>query len=143
MRASLAYQLLADAVLTLHFAVVAFVVGGALLVLLGNGRGWRWVNAFRFRLLHLAAIAFIVAEAWLGAACPLTTVEMWLRQQGQGATYRRSFIEHWVQRLLYIDAPPWVFVLGYTLFGLGVVALWLRFPPEPGRHGGQRPAQRG
>lgn len=40
----MAYSLLADAVLVLHVAVVVFVVGGMLAVLVGNGRGWRWVN---------------------------------------------------------------------------------------------------
>lgn len=129
------YALLADVVLVLHFALVVFVVGGALFVLLGNLAGWRWVNAFGFRLAHLAAIGFVVAEAWLGASCPLTTLEMWLRAQARGATYSSSFVEHWVQRLLYFDAPPWVFVLLYSLFGLLVLALWFRFPPRSRRSG--------
>lgn len=129
MQALWPYSLFADVVLVLHFAVVVFVVGGALFVLLGNLVGWRWVNGFGFRLTHLAAIGFVVAEAWLGASCPLTTLETWLRAQAQGSTYSRSFIEHWVQRLLYYEAPPWVFVLAYSLFGLLVLALWWRFPP--------------
>jgi hypothetical protein len=127
------YQLLADVVLTLHFAVVAFVAGGTVLVFLGNWLDWRWVNAFGFRLAHLAAIGFVAAEAWLGATCPLTTLEMWLRVQSRAATYSRSFMEHWVQRLLYFDAPAWVFALGYSLFGLLVLALWFRFPPRARR----------
>ena len=45
MRATLIYQVLADAVLVLHFAVVAFVVGGLVLVVVGNLCHWRWVNA--------------------------------------------------------------------------------------------------
>jgi hypothetical protein len=124
------YQLLADVVLTLHFSVVAFVAGGVVFILLGNLAGWRWVNGFGFRLAHLAAIAFVVAEAWLGATCPLTTLEMWLRAQARAATYSSSFIEHWVQRLLYYQAPPWVFVLGHSVFGLLVLVLWFRFPPR-------------
>jgi len=127
------YQLLADVVLTLHFAVVAFVVGGVVLVILGNLAGWRWVNALGFRLVHLAAIAMVVAEAWLGATCPLTRLEMWLRAQARAVTYSSGFIEHWVQRLLYYEAPAWVFALAYTLFGLLVVALWFRFPPRARR----------
>lgn len=127
------YQLLADAVLTVHLGIVAFVVGGLVLVIVGNLAGWRWVNALRFRLLHLAAIAFVVAEAWLGATCPLTTLEMWLRAQARATTYAGSFIEHWIQRVLYYDAPSWVFALAYSLFGLLVVAAWVRFPPDSGR----------
>lgn len=123
------YLWLADAVLVLHFAVVVFVVAGAGLIVLGNLAGWRWVNGFGFRLAHLAAIGFVVVEAWLGATCPLTALETWLRAQARGAGYSGGFIEHWVRRLLYYEAPPWVFVLAYSLFGLLVLALWWRFPP--------------
>jgi len=129
MRDNLPYQLLADVVLTLHVAVVAFVVGGLVLVIIGNLRNWRWVNALWFRLAHLGAIAVVAAEAWLGVVCPLTNVEMWLRAQARATTYSGSFIEHWLQRVLYYEAPSWVFALAYSLFGLLVVAIWLRFPP--------------
>lgn len=136
----LPYQLLADVVLALHFAIVAFVVGGLVLVIIGNLRNWRWVNAFRFRLAHLGAIAIVVAEVWLDATCPLTTLEMWLRAKAHATTYTGSFIEHWVQRVLYYEAPSWVFVLGYSLFGLLVVATWLYFPPTYKHRSSERDA---
>lgn len=105
MNPSLPYQLLADAVLALHVAVVVFVVGGLVLVVAGNLRGWRWVNAWWFRLAHLAAILVVVAEAWFGVVCPLTTAEAWLRSQALAAAYSGGFIEHWLQRLLFYEAP--------------------------------------
>jgi hypothetical protein len=117
-------------VLMLHLAVVAFVVGGLLLVLLGHLRHWRWVHALWFRLAHLAAIAVVVAQAWLGLVCPLTTLEMWLRAQAGASVYGGGFIEHWLQRLLYHDLPSWVFVLAYSLFGLLVLATWVYLPPR-------------
>ncbi|MBI2992822.1 MAG: DUF2784 domain-containing protein [Gammaproteobacteria bacterium] len=123
------YQLLADAVLVLHAAIVVFVVGGLVLVIFGNMLGWAWVNALWFRIAHLAAIGVVAAQAWLGAICPLTTLEMWLRAEARATTYSGSFIEYWLQRLLYYDAPPWVFVLVYSLFGLLVLATWWYFPP--------------
>lgn len=134
MRDILPYQVLADAVLTLHFALVAFVVGGLVLVIIGNLRWWRWVNGIGLRLAHLGAIVVVVAEAWLDIACPLTTLENWLRAKATAKPYLGSFIEHWVQQLLYYDAPSWVFVLGYSIFGLLVAATWLIFPPVSG-HG--------
>ena len=130
MNNSLPYQFLADAVLLLHVAIVVFVVGGLACIIVGNLRAWRWVNALWFRLAHLAAIAIVVAEAWIGAVCPLTSLEMWLRVRAHATTYTGSFIEHWLQRLLYYDAPAWVFTLGYSLFGLLVVATWWYFPPK-------------
>ena len=123
------FQLLANAVLTLHLAVVLFVAGGLLLVVAGNLRRWRWVNALWFRLAHLASIGFVVLQAWLGQVCPLTTLEMWLRARAGTRTYGGGFIEHWMQRLLYHDAPEWVFVLAYSVFGLLVIASWFYFPP--------------
>lgn len=124
------YALLADIVLTLHVAIVAFVVGGLVLVVAGNLRGWRWANALWFRLAHLGAILFVVAETWLGMVCPLTTLELWLRARAGATVYGGSFIEHWLQRVLYYEAPWWVFALAYSLFGLLVIAAWVYFPPR-------------
>ena len=124
-----AYQMFADFVLILHFAIVVFVVGGLVFIIAGNMRGWHWVNALWFRLAHLGAIGIVAAESWLGITCPLTTLEIWLRSKAGGAVYRVSFIEHWLQRLIFYDAPPWAFVLGYSLFGLLVLVTWWYFPP--------------
>ena len=127
------YQLLADVVLSLHVAIVVFVGGGLVLIIVGNLCAWHWVNVLWFRLAHLAAIAIVVAEAWFGAVCPLTSLEMWLRAKARATTYAGSFVEHWLQRILYYEAPAWVFTLGYTIFALIVVATWWYFPPRSTR----------
>ena len=130
------YQFLADAVLLVHFGVVLFVLGGLVAVVAGNRLSWRWVNDWGFRLAHLAAIVFVVAQAWLGRHCPLTTLESWLRLQAGESSYGWSFIEHWVQRLIYYEAPSWVFTLAYTVFAVLVLLAWWRFPPRrrPGQN---------
>ena len=130
MNPALPYALIAELVLALHAALVVFVVGGVPLIVAGNLRGWRWVNGLWLRLLHLGAIAIVAAQAWLGVDCPLTTLEMWLRGQGGGSTYAGGFIEHWVHRVLFWEAPSWVFTLAYSLFGLAVLAAWWYFPPQ-------------
>lgn len=127
------FALLADAVLVLHSAIALFVVGGLVVILLGNRCGWRWVNGLRFRLAHLAAIAIIAAQAWLGVLCPLTTLEMRLRELACTSTCSGSFVGHWLQRLLYYDAPDWVFIVVYTLFGLAILATWWYYPPNKKR----------
>jgi hypothetical protein len=136
MRSDLLYRLLADAVLLAHAAVIAFVVGGLILIIAGNIRNWRWVNAFWFRVAHLAAIGIVMAQSWLGMICPLTTLEMWLRAQAGEATYEGGFIAHWLDWLLFYDAPSWVFALLYTLFGLLVLATWWYIPPRSRHRGG-------
>ncbi|MCK7551279.1 DUF2784 domain-containing protein [Marinobacter goseongensis] len=126
------YQILADAVLALHVAIVVFVVAGLVLILVGNRLDWHWVNRRGFRYLHLLAIGVVVLQAWLGVLCPLTTLEMWLRAEAGEAGYTGSFVQYWLQRLLYYEAPPWVFIVAYSLFGLAVLFAWWKFPPGKG-----------
>lgn len=121
---SQAYLLLADALLLLHFLVVTFVVGGFALVLAGLALDWRWVHNRLFRLLHLAAIAVVVLQSWLGVICPLTHWENRLRALAGEQAYSGSFIQYWLHKLLFFQAPPWVFTLVYTLFGAAVAATW-------------------
>ena len=124
------YQLLADSVLLLHLAVVVFVVGGLAAIVVGSVARWHWVHSLWFRAAHLAAIAVVVVQAWLGQTCPLTTLESWLRLQAGEAGYSGGFIEHWVQSILFYEAPSWVFTVLYTLFALIVLVSWWGFPPR-------------
>jgi hypothetical protein len=117
-------------VLLAHFGLVVFVVGGLAVILVGNLLAWQWVNNPWFRLAHIATIAVVVTASWLGITCPLTTLESWLRAQAGASGYDASFIEHWVQRILFHEAPPWVFASAYTAFGLLVAAAWWYFPPR-------------
>lgn len=131
--------LLADGVLLLHAAVVLFVVGAAVAVLLGYRRDWRWVRAPAFRVAHLLAIGYVAAQSWFGVDCPLTTLELALRARAGAPLVGgdTSFVARGVQWLLYWDAPPWIFVVVYTAFLSLVVWLWWRCPPRRlrGTHG--------
>jgi hypothetical protein len=127
---ALPYQALADAVLVLHLGVVLFVVLGLPAIVIGNWLGWGWVNAWRWRLAHLAAIGVVTLQAWLGRYCPLTVWESALRERAGQPPYASSFVQHWVERLIYYQAPLWVFALIYTGFGLLVLWAWWRYPPR-------------
>ncbi len=124
---------LADLVLVTHVAFVGFVIVGLLLIVCGGFRKWQWIRNPWFRLAHLAAIGLVVVQAWFGVICPLTTLEMWLRRQAGDEAYGGTFIAHWLQKLLFYQAPPWVFVVCYTVFGLVVVGTWIGFRPRPFR----------
>jgi hypothetical protein len=130
---SSAYLLAADAVLLVHALFVAFVVFGLLLILAGGALRWAWVRNPWFRVSHLAAIGVVVAQSWLGVICPLTTLEMTFRQRAGDAVYPGSFIGHWLEKLLYYEAPAWVFVVCYTVFGSLVIASWFWVRPRPFR----------
>ncbi len=87
----MAYHILADLVLLLHAAFVAFVMLGGLLVL-----GKRWII-----FLHLPALfwgAIVIAMGWV---CPLTPLENNLRSLANDASYEGGFIEHYLVALIY------------------------------------------
>jgi Protein of Unknown function (DUF2784) len=87
------YRLLADAVLLIHLAFIVFVVLGGLLVL-------RWP---RVAWLHLPAAAWGAWIEFTGRICPLTPLEVGLRERGGEATYTGGFIERYITALIYPD----------------------------------------
>ncbi len=124
------FLVLADALLVLHVLFVCFVVFGLIFIYIGYWLTWSWVRNFRFRILHLCAISIVVLQSWLGVICPLTTWEMALREKAGAAAYSGSFIQHWLQYLLYYSAPDWVFITAYTAFGGLVLASWFLVRPK-------------
>lgn len=119
-------HLLADLVLVVHFAFVAFVVGGLALIWIGAAAGWAWVRNFWFRVAHLAAIVFVAAEALLGVMCPLTVWEDALR----GRDSEVGFIARWIHGVMFHQLPPWVFTVAYVGFCLIVAATFWAVPPR-------------
>jgi hypothetical protein len=122
--------LIADAILIVHVAFAAFIVFALILIVIGGICKWNWIRNLWFRLLHLFAIVLVVLESWCGVICPLTDWEMRLREISGQDTYDGGFIAYWFQRLLYYDAPPWVFILCYSIFGLVVIVCWIVFRPR-------------
>ena len=124
------FELLADLVLWAHFLWVGFILFGQAAVMTGWAMGWGWTRNLWFRLVHLAAMLLVAAQAWLGIACPLTLIENRLRLQAGDASYRRSFVSDWAERLLFYDAPDWVFLLLYSLFALLIALTFAAYPPR-------------
>jgi hypothetical protein len=87
------YRLLADAVVVVHLAFVAFVVCGGLLVV------WRrWTAA-----IHIPAAIWGVYIEFSGRICPLTPLENHLRALAGEAAYSGDFVERYLIPVLY---PP-------------------------------------
>ncbi|MEM8984161.1 MAG: DUF2784 domain-containing protein [Pseudomonadota bacterium] len=129
------YAIAADIVLSVHVSIVVFIVIGLALIVIGWVCAWRWVRNPWFRLTHLACIGVVVVQSWFGIVCPLTTLEMHLRRLAGEATYAGSFIGYWLHNLLFFEAPSWVFIVVYTLFGSLVVATWIWVRPFPFNRG--------
>jgi len=124
------YLLAADLLLFAHVSFVAFVVLGLALILIGKPFEWAWVRNPWFRFTHLAAIGVVVVQSWLGLICPLTTSEMALRQRADDVVYSGSFMSHWLDSILYFQAPAWVFTVCYTVFATLVIASWFWVRPR-------------
>ena len=121
---------LADAILIVHVGIVAFVLLGALAIPIGAWLRWRWVHGVRWRATHVVLMGVIALQAWLGALCPLTVWEQALRQRAGERVYNESFVEHWLSRLIFFEAPWWIFVAAYTGFAAFVLFLWRAVPPR-------------
>ncbi|MDH3276008.1 MAG: DUF2784 domain-containing protein [Gammaproteobacteria bacterium] len=130
MESDFLFLIAADILLFSHVLFVVFVVLGLVLILVGKSLGWAWILNPWFRIAHLAAIGIVVLQSWVGVICPLTTWEMALRERAGSAVYSGSFISHWLEALLYYQAPAWVFTVCYTIFAAAVVASWFWVRPR-------------
>lgn len=120
---------LADFILVVHFLFALFVVGSLPLIWIGAWMGLGFVRNLRFRLAHLLAILFVAGESLIGMVCPLTSLEDALRGTGNAA----SFVQRWLQRILYYDLPEWVLTVGNVMFALLVAFTFVIVPPSRGK----------
>lgn len=126
------YRYLADLVVTLHLAYVAFVVFGLLLILLGIMLRWGWVRGFWFRIIHFLMIAVVVLESALGIDCPLTILENRLREWAGEEVEQGTFIGRMAHNLLIYDRDSWqsTFEVIYSLFAVAVFLTLILAPPR-------------
>lgn len=104
------WRMAADLVVVLHGLFILFAVFGGLL---GFWRRWLvW--------LHLPAVAWAALVVIMGWTCPLTPLELKLRQLAGGAGYQGGFIEHYLMPLIY---PPGLTRSTQVLLGLSVLAI--------------------
>lgn len=101
------YRLAADFVVIIHFIWILFLIFGAFV-----GRRYSVIKIF-----HVAGLGFAVTIQIFGWYCPLTHLEVWLRQRHDSSlSYSGSFIIHYIERLIYIElSPKIIFVLTILL----------------------------
>jgi hypothetical protein len=107
----MAFRILADCVLVLHFAFVLFVAVGGLLVL-------RWPTLM---FLHLPAVVWGVLVECANWTCPLNPLEDWLRNLGGvvGTAYAKGFIDYYVSLVIQPEHLTRSFQLSVGLLALG------------------------
>jgi hypothetical protein len=132
MSESVYYGLLADVVVTIHLAYVAYVVVGQVLIVIAAPFRWQWARNPWFRLTHLLAIAIVAYEAVMGIRCPLTVWEEQLRElAGQPFDSGQTFLGRLFHDLLFYEGSPDIFFT--TLYiSMFVVVLQgiIMYPPR-------------
>ena len=112
------YNYTADFVVFIHFLWIVFLITGAF-----AGRKYPGVKIF-----HIAGLCFAVVMQIAGWYCPLTYLEIWLRQrQNPLHTYTGSFIVYYMEKLIYIRlSPAIIFVLTLILVSTSMYIYFLR-----------------
>ncbi|AYD64619.1 DUF2784 domain-containing protein [Achromobacter sp. B7] len=114
------YRILADLVLVAHGLFVAFVVFGGMLAL------WRPRMAY----WHLPALAWGAVVVGMGLICPLTPLEVSLRQQAGQEGYAGGFIEHYLLGVIYpegITRDTQMMLAAVLIIGnIVIYTLWAR-----------------
>src|SRR6266705_3428635 len=104
------YRALADGVVLLHAAFVAFVM-------LGGFLAWRWRAVL---WAHVPAALWGAAIEYAGLICPLTPLENALRARAGLEGYRGGFVEHYLIPLLYpagLTRPAQALLGTFVFFG--------------------------
>ena len=113
------WSILADMVLVLHGAFIAWAVLGGLVA-------WRWPFA---AALHLPALAWAVWVEASAGLCPLTPLESMLRLRAGEAGLAGSFLDHYLGALIYpqglTPAAQMRLAVALAAFNLGVYAAML------------------
>jgi hypothetical protein len=118
---------LAETVLAVHLAVIAFNIFGLVAIPLGGWLGWRFVCVRWWRWLHLASMAVVAVQAIAGQACFLTDLEARLTGAGAAA---QPLIMGLVNRMIFWPLPMWAFAALYVLLFVFVVVLMKLVPVE-------------
>jgi len=107
------FRVLADIVVLVHFLWIVFLIFGA----------FPGIRIRAVKIVHLAALAFAFVIQVFGWYCPLTHLEIWLRNRhDQGLSYAGSFIIHYVEKVVYLDVSfNLIFVLTIILIVVNLV----------------------
>ena len=115
--------MLAALILAIHLAIILFNVIGLVVIPIGAWRGWRFVHAPVWRLLHLLCWAIVALQTILGQACFLT---IWQDVLEGGQDAAEPLVMQWVNSAIYWTLPIWVFSVIYLLaFSYVLALLWI------------------
>ena len=104
----------AEAVMVLHFAVLAFLLVGGFLA-------WRWRGVI---YAHLVIGAWAILSLLVPVTCPLTTAEEYFRAQAGMPSLGTGFIDHYIDGVWYPESAS---TLVQLVLGSIVIVSWIGF----------------
>jgi len=124
------YSLLADIIVVVYLIYACFVLFGFLAIVIGVPCGWNWIRNFPFRVTHLICTVFVPLETLIRMTCPLTTLKNFFLRASGVEGYSRSFIGDLVSKILFCEAPEWIFAIIYVTLARLLVLYFILFPPR-------------
>jgi len=123
----MAYKLLADITVLVHFAFIVFVVGGGFLCC------WR----FRLIYFHMPAVAWGAVVEYFGWICPLTYLEDWLRFKAGVDQLKTGFVDRYIMPIVYPSGmtrqTQSIIAATLLLLNVGIwLIAWYRFARRTG-----------
>ncbi len=92
----MSYRTAADLIIALHVLWIAFVILGFPVFL--------YLNSARGRIIHLLALAAMIAMQVTRTICPLTHLEVYLKSKGSaGSVYPGQFMIEAAERFIYVE----------------------------------------
>jgi hypothetical protein len=119
------YHVLAEATMIVHFAFLAYVVGGGFLA-------WRWPRAIR---PHLVLAGWGLSTLVLHQDCPLSLLENWARvRAGEPGLKQHGFIATYLTGVVYPARDLWlVQLLAALVIAVSWAGVLVRRRRRPGR----------
>lgn len=123
------FRLLADLIVTIHFAWILFILWGFMLTLRGFFHK-EFFDRWLFRTLHLFGIVYVSVLAIMGKYCPLTVWENVLRAKyDPNLTYPGSFIIYYIERLVYPEVNPLIIQIPTAFIAVFTIIVFIFRPP--------------
>lgn len=111
------FQLFADFVVLIHLSWILFLIFGAI-----PSRRFSWV-----KWIHLGALSFSLVLQTRHWICPLTHLEVWLRNREDPlSAFQGTFIGYYAEKIVYLEVSEAVVLagtVGIAVFS-GAVYLW-------------------
>ncbi|WP_030465821.1 DUF2784 domain-containing protein [Lentzea aerocolonigenes] len=107
-------RVFAEAVMVLHFAVLAFLLFGGFVA-------WRWRGVI---YPHLAIGAWAILSLLVPVTCPLTSAEEFFRAQAGMPSLGTGFIDHYIDGVWYPESAS---TLVQLVLGSIVIISWIGF----------------